>query len=214
MTITQMHEYFDLLLDKSGSPYFEDSEKDLFINMAQIEYVKQLMPSNEGGVVNVELDQVVYNNVYPLVYDITGLTMTASAAILTTTIQTALDTASSSTEKILYILNVSWTKSGTTLPVKFTRQNDWFEFERNSFKQGSATQPRYKYNKTNLTFSPLDQSATIALSLLKSPKNVSLSGVVNSEFPDHTHKKIVEMALDLATVPLRDGDLSQLNKQV
>lgn len=213
MTITQMHEYFDLLLDKSGSPYFEDSEKDLFINMAQLEYVKQLMPSNEGGVVNIELDQVVYNNVYPLVYDITGLSMNASSNVPVATIQTALDTASSSTEKILYVLNVSWTKSGAILPVKYTRHNDWFEFERNSFKQGSSDQPRYKYNKTNFTFSPLDQAAVIALSLVKSPKNVSLAGPVDSELPDHTHKKIVEMALDIATVPLRDGDLSQLNKQ-
>jgi len=39
MTITQMHELCDLLIDKANAPWFNDDEKDKFINLAQIEFV-------------------------------------------------------------------------------------------------------------------------------------------------------------------------------
>ena len=39
MTIQQMHDYFDLVQDKFNSPYFVDTEKDIFINQAQERFV-------------------------------------------------------------------------------------------------------------------------------------------------------------------------------
>ena len=39
MTITQMHELCDLLIDKANAPWVNDDEKDKFINLAQIEFV-------------------------------------------------------------------------------------------------------------------------------------------------------------------------------
>jgi hypothetical protein len=36
MTVTELHEYFDLLTDKIGSAYFLDSEKDTFLNRASL----------------------------------------------------------------------------------------------------------------------------------------------------------------------------------
>jgi hypothetical protein len=39
MTIVEMHELADLLIDKANAPWFNPSEKDKFINLAQIEFL-------------------------------------------------------------------------------------------------------------------------------------------------------------------------------
>ena len=39
MTLTEAYEYLDLLLDKANQPYFQDDEKDKFINMSITEFL-------------------------------------------------------------------------------------------------------------------------------------------------------------------------------
>lgn len=211
MDSAAMHEYFNVLIDKQGGAYFDDTDRDRFINMAQIEYVKELLPSNEGGAVNLEFDHVNFHNIQPLVYQTAGLSANSSGEITTASVQTALNTASSSTEPYMYVMNVSWTKSGATYPVKFTRHNDFYEIELNSFKQGKSTRPRYRHLGTKFVFSPIDTSASIKFTLLKQPVDVELN-VTDCELPSHTHKKITEMAVDLAILSLRDSEYSQLKK--
>lgn len=211
MDAQSLHDYFDLLTDKLGSPYFSREEKDMFINMGQLEYIKRTLPSNEGGSVNFETTQIDYNNVSSLVYDITGLSMSSTGLVLFTAVQTKLNTASGSTEPYMYIINISSSDGNRSLPVKYTRQNDWFEFERNSLKKGTEDNPRYKTSSSSITISPINTSNTISLSLLKSPKDVNMENNTTSELPAHTHKTIVEIAVELASVSIRDQELAQLN---
>ncbi len=179
--------------------------------MANLEYIKRLMPSNEGGVVNIEQTQLVFNNVHPLIYEVGGMAMNASGVITAAAVQAKLDAASSSTEPIMYIMNVSASTGGNMYPVKYTRHNDWYEFERNTLKRGDTENPRYRYNKVNFTFSPIDPLSAISMSLLKTPKDIDLGGGVTSELPAHTHKTVVELAVELASVAIREGDFTQLN---
>lgn len=209
MTSTQMHSYFDLLLDKQGAPYFSADNKDLFINMAQVEYIKQLLPSNEGGVVNFEFDHIQTSNMVTLMYEVTSTAMSATGEILKSAVQSALDSASSSTEPFMFVANVS--VGG--YPAKYTTHNDWYEFSKNIFKVSSTTQPRFKELGTKFVFSPVAQSSTVKFTLIKEPKDIEL-GVTDSELPPHTHKAVVELALDLATVSIRDVELKQLNGKV
>lgn len=211
MIYSQLVTYFDVLLDKIASPYFSTAEKDMFLTMGQLEYVKREMPSNEGGTVNLESTQLDYTNVSSLVYDVTGMSMSSAGILPFTTVQTKLDTASGSTELLMYILNVSSYDGTSSYPVHYTRQNDWYEFERNSLKKGTATSPRYKNNKTNLIFSPADTTAVISMTILKTPKDISSSSSVTSELPAHTHKTVVELAIELAAVAIREGELMQAN---
>lgn len=39
MDIIEMHDLCDLLIDKANAPWFTSSEKDDFINLAQIEFL-------------------------------------------------------------------------------------------------------------------------------------------------------------------------------
>lgn len=40
MTFTQMFDLLDTLIDKVDAPYFDDAEKDRFLNLAQMEFIK------------------------------------------------------------------------------------------------------------------------------------------------------------------------------
>ena len=52
MTILEMHEWLNILIDKYNSPYFTTTELDTFLNRAQANYVNNLVykkiPSREG----------------------------------------------------------------------------------------------------------------------------------------------------------------------
>lgn len=211
MTIAENHAYFDLLLDKTGSSYFTDAEKDSFLTQASIEFVKRHLPSAENQGLNFDIDQINYNNIYTLIYSTGSTSMSTSGVVTVAAMQALLNTASGSTEPFMGIGAVSWTKSSITYPVKYTKQNNWFSYLRNSFKAG-ATNPRYRFDKTNITFYPIDTTATISFVLLKQPKATSLSGGVTIELPEHTHKSIVELAASLAATSLRDGEMKSLNE--
>jgi hypothetical protein len=211
MTISEAHEYLDLLLDKVGSPYFEDSEKDSFITQAALQYVKDNLPSSEGGVVNLEMDQVVYSNLSSLVYQLGNASMNGSGVITQSAIQALLNTASGGTDPLMYVMAGSWTSGGITYPLKYTRHNDWYAFERNSFKRGTTTAPRYKFDSINFTFTPVLTSATIAFTVLKQPRIVSLDNDLTIDLPPHTHKAVVEIAASIASIAIRDQILQQMN---
>lgn len=212
MTVTELHEYFDLLTDKIGSAYFLESEKDTFLNRASLEFVKKTLPSSEGGIINIEFDQIVYSNIYTLVYETAGLTP-SQGKVTKAQVQTALNTQSGSTDPFIYVMNVSWTKGGVIQPVMYVRQNEWYACEQNTFKKGKATRPNYKQDATGFTFSPVDPTASIKFTLLKMPRTISLSGDITSDLPESTHKTIVEMAVELASVGLRDQELQGLNSK-
>lgn len=212
MTILEAHTYFDLLLDKYSSPYFSDNEKDNFITQACIEYVKTELPSSENPGINFDIDQINYHNIFTLVFNTGSTNMNSSGDVTLTAIQTLLNTASSSTEPLIAILNASWVKTGSTYPIKYTRQNNWFAYLNNSFKVGTSSNPRYRYNKSTMNFYPIDTSAAISFTLMKQPKTTNLSGGVTIELPPHTHKSIVEIAVDLAAEAVRDIELAQLNQ--
>lgn len=166
------------------------------------------LPSNEDGIVNIEMSSPVLANVYTLIYETAALNPNASGEITKANVQTALNTQSSSTEAFMYVMNVSY----NGYPCKFTRHNDWYEIENNSFKRGSTTTPRYRQLATKFVITPANTSASVKFTLLKYPKAVNLATAVTSELPDQTHKTIVELAVQLASTAIRDTELAQLNQ--
>ena len=212
MTAQQCHDYFNLLTDKVESAYFTVDEIDSLLTQASIEYVKRTLPSAENQGINLETDEINYGNLYSLTYNTAGLNMSSSGVITVSAVQSALNTASSSTEAFMAILGASWTKSGATYPVKWTRLNNYWKDVRNPFKSGDAVEPIYKFDKTNFTFSPIDVNASVVFTLLKQPKAVDLDAGTTIELPSHVHKAVVELAVDLASVSTRDQELRVLNQ--
>jgi hypothetical protein len=213
MTTQEMIEWFDVLQDKYGSPYFDTDHKLLFLNRAQFEYVKQLFPDNEQGIINIEYNSSVTQNVAPLIYELTQANMATDGTITIEDLVTDLETISGDSDaKIFKILSIEIARAGIVQPVKYLRHNDKGEFERNYFKKPSTSNYRYLLQNNALQFRPVDQLSTIHVTVLKAPKQLVISpSPINSELPDDVHNEIVAYALQFAGVASRDEILSSMN---
>lgn len=212
MTLAEMITWFDILQDKFGSPYFTDSEKVLFLNRAQWEYVNTTIPSNEGGLVNIEVDENILKNVAPLIYELPAQNMGTNGLVTNTNINTALQTASGDgTAEFIKLMRIKAVKNGSIYPVKFARHNDIDAFYTNAFKKPSYSNPRYTLQNNGFQFYPIDTLVSLYFTLLKSPKDMSQVGPVNCELPKITHNEIVAIGLEFAGVAGRDEILQQMN---
>jgi hypothetical protein len=205
MTTAEAIDKFAVLIDKYGSPNFSDDETLQFLNTAQLERLKRLIPDDQGGVVNFEFDENTLFNVRPLIYAV-STSMTSGGVVTFSTLTTALRTASGdSTCNLHRIMDIGWTVSSVTYPVHYTKHNNWNAFKRNTFKVGSSTAPRYKADATNITFDPISTSASLTFNLMKTPK--IMTAVNTPDWDDSNMNLIIEIALQYAAQSIRDPEL-------
>lgn len=206
-----MLDWFDILQDKFGSPYFTTDEKLLFLNRGEMEYVKQVFPDNEGGIINLETDWNVLQNISPLIYELSEDNMDSSGRIPTSTLVTDLRTLSGdNAADIFKVISVEMRRGSDRLPVKFLRHNDKAEFERNYFKKPSFDNPRVLFQNNNLQFRPVDTLSNIIVTVVKTPRTLTLAPV-NSELPETAHNEVVALALMFAGIASRDEIMAQMN---
>lgn len=207
MTVTQWAEFFDIIQDKYGSPYYTNDEKSVFFNAAITEFVKSLLPDEDRGT-NLELSQDTLSDLEPLIFTapqftITGQYLTRSALETALTAQT--------TAPVWRLLAMGWVQGEKRRPVKFVRHNDWWEFQQNAFKKPTSDNPKYKVESTRWVIDPTPGSAKLDVTVLVYPDIVDVdAGTPDCNLPDHTHYKILAIALELAGVSSRDEALAQL----
>jgi hypothetical protein len=212
MTTQEMLDWFDLLQDKYGSPYYTDDQKLQFLSRAQYEYLKPILKDNEGGQLTFENDQNIASNVWPLIFELGPYTMDTNGRVLRSAVVSSLVSASGhATADILRVASVEFLKGGKRYPCKFMRHNDKAAFEENYFKKPSESNPKYMIESAIFKFRPVDSYPAIYITVLKTPRDLSLSPVVNSELPIDTHNEIVAYALQFAGVGSRDEMLLQMN---
>ena len=207
MSSQQAVDYFAILQDKYGSPNLIESEIVDFLNHAVNEYINRMLPDSQGGVVNVEMDSNVLNNLAPLIYTITE--NTTSGLLTNAVIDAALVTESGdAAASRMSVLEVSVTSSGVKYPAKWAKYNNINAYERNYFKKPSSPDNiRYVYNGKGIQFFPTDDVSDIGVTVIKKPKVLSLSPVVNPEFSDYVMYSVIAIALQLAGVSTRDAEL-------
>lgn len=206
MTTQECVDYFAILQDKYGSPNLIESEIVDFLNHAINEYINRLIPDTQGGVANVEMDSNILNNITPLIFTIS--TTTTSGVLTNAVIDAALVTASgdAAAERMI-TLNVFATSSGVTYPVKFTKHNNIFAYERNFWKKAeSPNRIRYTLNGDGLQFYPTDDAIAIGVTCVKTPKILEI-GVTDPELSDYAMYNVIAIALQLAGVSTRDTEL-------
>lgn len=210
MTTAEAITYFDILLDKYGSPYFTDAEKLNFLNHAQFEYLNRLFPDSQGGVVNFEFDSNVTTNIRPLIFTITT-TMNGSGLVTDGALNTALQTETSDVSATYFRIGAaSFTKSGVTYPIKYVKQNNLYAFTRNFFKKPtSPDRMRFTFTGKGLEFFPTDTTASaVKLWVIKNPRTLALGMTpVNPEFGNYQMYNIITIATQLAGVSVRDQEL-------
>jgi hypothetical protein len=215
MTIIEMGNWFDLLQDKYGSPYFTDTEKSLLFNRAQVGYVKNLLwPDGNEQPETLELTQDTFSQVAPLIFALPYIQMTSGGLITKTTLQTSL-TNTQPGAIVWRPLSIGWTLGGNVRPISFVRHNDWWAFQQNYFKAPTTENPKFRETAAAFEFLPVSISARVYFTVLKYPITVNLdydtpANNINSDLPDFTHDKIVALALEYAGISSRDEALAQL----
>lgn len=212
MTVTQLVEYFDLLQDKYGSPYFTTAEKESFLNQAELDIVLDHLPK-DGDEQNIERNANTWMIFNPLFYPITT-TMDVNGAISRGSIETSILTpAIGFSTRIIRPLSITLGTGSNIIPVKGPiRYNNWATYMRNSFKAPSTDNPKYYESSTHYYIYPVDTSATVTLNVLRYPRGISVSGGFTSELPAIFHGEIIARALEFAGVGSRDQMLAELQK--
>lgn len=204
MTTAEAIAKFSYLQDERGSPNFEDDEVLILLNMASLERLKRLVPDDQGGAVNLEMDANTLMNVRPLIYNV-STSMNSSGVITFAAINAALQTASGDAACTAHrLLGVTFTASSVDYPAKYTAHNRWATYKRNVFKT-SDTNVRYKVDATNLTFYPISTTATIGITCLKTPKVMAADN--SPDWDDSNMNTVIEIALQLAGQASRDHEL-------
>lgn len=208
MIATQMAQYFEMLQDKSSSSYFTPAEISLFLQRASIEFVKEHLPTDDSRL-NIELSQDTLSNLSPLVFKLPQITMPSGGVVTKQSVQTALTGISA--QGILWRpLSIGWELAGSKRPVKFARHNDNWAFYPNFFKRPSNEKPIFIETASDYIIEPATANAKLTFTVLKYPALIDVVAPVNSDLPDHTHDKIIAIALELAGVSSRDVALAQL----
>lgn len=211
MTITEMVDYYDLLQDKYGSPYFTTSEKERFLNQAQLDIISDHLPK-EGTEQNIERNANSWLAFNTLFFS-TVAVMNSLGVITKTDLESTLTTALGFTVTIIRPLSFSWTDSNGTRPIIGpTRQNNWAKFIDNIFKIPVESEPRYYESNSSYVINPVNTGASITITGLRYPKAISVSGTQTSELSPLYHNEVVARALELAGVSSRDQALVELQK--
>jgi hypothetical protein len=214
MTTQELLDFFDLIQDKYGTPYFTDDEKLVFLNNAMLEFINSKFPDTESEreQSDVEINWNALQDIWPLVYTISDLTMSSSGIITLSSLNTALQSTSGDASTSVYkILNLEMRKGGNRYPIKVVRHNDKSAFEQNYFKKPSLAQPRYTLENGGLQIRPTDQIGKVAISVVKSPRLLALApSVVNPELGSSIKNRLVAIGLEFAGVASRDDVLKTM----
>ncbi len=187
MNISEQHDWFDLLQDKFNAPYFIDTEKDQFINRAQVELVndvvyRQLFPSvrgdERGPVTLSSIESSISGTeiLQPLI-EIDKAVATGSTSdsqIDTGDINAAIGGVS------MHVLSLE--SNGSTFTagrfVRFVRHNDYIRLKQNQFRAPSDRNPVYRIMSDGIAVeggTTLSSAENFKVTVLRYPAPVSIT---------------------------------------
>jgi len=209
LTTLQAIDYCNQLQDKYGSPNVIPAEWINYLNDATNKYINRLLPDSEDGVLNFEQDKLVTANLRPLIFGVFYL-FTSGGLITNAALSAALLSSYGEVGTVLRIITLG--RNG--YPIQYVRHANEYSFNRNYFKRASATNPQYYQYTNGYAVLPTDDSSVVGCTVLKAPRVLSLSPVVDPEFDDYVMYKIIVIALKLAGVATRDEELEASLKAI
>tara|TARA_R110002012_G_scaffold224192_2_gene396208 strand:- start:688 stop:1320 length:633 start_codon:yes stop_codon:yes gene_type:complete len=204
MTIAEMHSTIDLLLDKADAPWFNPTEKDNYLNLAQIEFV-------ETRYTQFEAIEKRREELLPLVKKVT---YTGVNIINLTSIS-----------EFLYVLSLqayitdSCVPTGTRIePIHPIQLDDFAGAERDPWNKTTDENIGYtQYNdgagNNTLEVHSTNVPSSVDMFYLKRPVDVSITVPTNSELPVSTHEEIVNIAVRKMMMTIQDQNYQvQMNE--
>jgi len=200
MTIAAMHDLADLLIDKADAPWFNATEKDRFINLASMEMAKNRYSE-------FEFNEKRRKDLLSLV----RVEEIASSANVNLEI----------IPDFLFVLSLAADFNDTScnrvlsqISVRPMQLDDYRRAQHDPFNQPTDDEPFYIERNTGgsrqLEVKSTTTPTRLYLDYLKRPAEVSLSGNIDSDFPEHMHEEIVNLAVRKMFATLSDGEHYQL----
>lgn len=215
--IADLHKRFDLIIDKTASPYFDSIDKDDFINGGILNYVSKFFNPISGTHLAERRD--VDDELISELIEPAEVSTTAKGEATIISINAALPP----NRELLYILNAA--KAGTNdckdilRSSRFVRHNEFFKQSDNSFKKPSDKYPVHRYMNGRIKFDPEGVSKA-AFTVVMKPVKVTLddagnTGVpgpnaVNCELSEKCMNEIVYLSLRQAGISMRETDFYQM----
>ena len=207
MTILEMHDLADLLIDKANAPWFSPAEKDSFINLGINEYVKNKYRA-------FEIDEKVREDL---------LTLVSEVFVVNSTDIINLEIV----PNFLFALRLEMDVNSdcgllTGVPITPMQQDDFSESQRDPFNEATDKYPQYLQNVQggNRTIQVYSNNTPteIRMIYLRQPVTVDISVPTDSDLPAHTHEEIVNLTVRkmLATIEGFQNyqlQLNEINKQ-
>jgi len=133
MIASEMREYFDILQDKTGSPWFTDAEKDEFLYSVIYGYINEFIGDGDTPP-TLEKNKGATAAISTLLEKSTEITVPSTGRLTNTLINAEI------TGDAIMVVSM---KNDSDLPIRFVRHNDLDTFRQNTYKAPSATQIYY-----------------------------------------------------------------------
>lgn len=189
-----MHTLIDLLLDKADAPWFNPTEKDDFLNLAQIEFVETRYMQFEA--IEKRREELL-----------TLVRQTSFAGVNLINLNAVTD--------FLYVLSIQATMLDTCEPTG-SRLEPVHPIQLDDFA-GSQKDPFNKFSDFNVGYTQYNDGvndtvevhsdtipSTLNLFFLKRPINVDIATLTDSELPVSTHEEIVNIAVRKMMMTVQD----------
>jgi len=185
MTIQEMHDLADLLIDKANAPWFNPAEKDKFITLAQIEFL-------DNSYRLFEYNEEVREKLLPLVRSQNfGTAQTPSINL-------------SGITDFRYILSLRGDYPDgcggfVTRAIPPIQLDDEVRNQRDPLNVNDDRNPGYiqENDGTNSLVQMVSTTdpTNVILKYLKTPVDVNLAGNINCELSESSHEEIVNIAV-------------------
>lgn len=215
MNIKEMHTWFDLVIDKEGSPYYTSNEKDLFLQRSQIDYVNNFFGNPTSKHVADRTDK-----------DSSRLGDLVESVVVRSDVNGKVSDDSINTDLItdyMYILNVASSYNGGCsddyAKCRFVRHNDYYNIKDNEFKKPTEEYPIHRVFDSYLQIDPKGER-NVQVTVCREPVKLTLDdpdstgeqglGAVDSSLSDKVHNQIVYGALRYAGINIRETEFYQM----
>ena len=210
--VEDLHEIFDLWLDKVDAPYFTSNQRDKFLQRASIQFLNQYFKNPSSHV--LEDTHVDLEDVHSLVYPV-RLISDEQGRVNFTDINGGLPTG----KEWMYFLNAARGKTAdckdAVTASRWVRHNEFYTQQRNDLVKAESEYPIHRYFSDYMQFNPSGRVA-VEVTVLMKPNALTLddpndtrtrgANAVDLDLPDKVFNEIVYLALIQAGVNMREQE--------
>ncbi len=228
MTVSELHLAFKVYydsVDTQGYPGFEPEEIDLYLNKAQLRFIKQRYGGNNVKRTSFEATQKRIEDLRTIV--VTNTVQTVAATSDPNVFSYTLPDGTGTDPKYLFMVSakiyVNKDECGVVIPdggtrvvkqkqVTHDRLEEWLDdpFHQPNYDEALII---FEGDKILIYTGGLYDVTGFSISYIKYPDTIDLATNVTSNLPDHTHDEIVDSAVRLCKASVENTNRLNIESQ-